>query len=145
MPVATSFNPILKMFMDSMPQNRSNSVVPVDYEYSGGEILKKYDHIKIITTPGHTNGSISVITESGDCFIGDLIVGAPFTANYPMMHYLRVFEDYTKVKPSIEKLLKEQSCKTYFPGHGMPITREVLTDWMKKNGNSIERKILKNE
>ena len=144
-PRTTSFQPIFKKIMDSVPQNITNPEVNVDFEFSGGEILKEFDNIKIITTPGHTNGSISLITESGDCFIGDLLSAAPFTVNYPMLHWFRVYEDYTKVKGSIEKLLNEKSCKLYFPGHGMPFTRESLSNWMKENSNSIETIILKNE
>eukprot|EP01080_Neovahlkampfia_damariscottae_P003381 gene3381-5926_t len=138
------FQPILKKLMSYIPKSYDPSNTPfnVDYKLNGDEVLKEFNNVKIISTPGHTNGSLSLVTESGDCFIGDVLSGAPFTVNYPMLHWFRAFEDFTQLKGSIKKLLNEKSCKLFFPGHGMPFTRKSLVNWMKVNEDSIEKEIL---
>jgi hydroxyacylglutathione hydrolase len=141
LPKTTSHNKYIESVMKHFPQNMSSIPFEVKYEFEGGEVLEEFDNIKIISTPGHTNGSISAITESGDCFIGDLLCGAPFTANYPSLHHFMVYENPFIVKESISKILNEKSCKFYFPGHGMPFSRESLQKWFNENQN-IEEMIL---
>jgi hydroxyacylglutathione hydrolase len=141
LPKAISYNKWIGPIMEKFPQNISSIPFEVKYEFEGGEILKEFDNIKIITTPGHTNGSISIITESGDCFIGDLMSGAFFTVNHPSLHFMMVYETPFNVKESISKLLNEKSCQLYFPGHGMPFSRESLQKWFNENQN-IEEMIL---
>jgi glyoxylase-like metal-dependent hydrolase (beta-lactamase superfamily II) len=66
---------------------------------------------KIIHLPGHTKGSIGILTEEGDLFVGDTLVNfkKPDTA---------IFIDNSKdLKSSIEKL-RELNIKKVYPGHG---------------------------
>lgn len=78
---------------------------------------------KVVYTPGHTEGSVSVLLDSGDAFVGDLAMnGFPFT----MSPGLPVFaEDLKKVKESI-RLLLEKGAKTFYPGHGKPFPADII-------------------
>jgi len=72
---------------------------------------------KVVYTPGHTMGSVSVLLETGDAFIGDLAMsGFPLRLNPGLPIFA---EDITKVKESIRMLL-EKGAKTFYPGHGKP-------------------------
>ena len=76
----------------------------------------------LIPTPGHTSGSVSVILESGDAFIGDLIFpqivsgrpGLPFCADNP-----------ADVYESVQRLLKYNP-QIFHLGHGGPFPADVV-------------------
>ena len=77
-----------------------------------GEDLGEYGlSAKIIHLPGHTKGSIGILTEEGDLFAGDTLVNS----KKPDM---AIFVDNSKeLKNSIEKL-KKLNIKKVYPGHG---------------------------
>ncbi len=70
---------------------------------------------KVVYTPGHTMGSVSILLETGDAFVGDLTMnGLPFG----LRPGLPIFaEDITRVKASI-RLLLEKGANIFYPGHG---------------------------
>ncbi len=78
---------------------------------------------KILPTPGHSRGSVSVLLDTGDAFIGDLAMNTfPF--------YLRpgipIFaEDMRQVRESWKRLLDE-GAKTVYPAHGKPFPADVI-------------------
>jgi glyoxylase-like metal-dependent hydrolase (beta-lactamase superfamily II) len=75
---------------------------------------------KIVPTPGHTPGSVSVVLENGDVFCGDLIFpqiptgkpGLPFWATSP-----------ADICGSVRALLLENP-RTFYPGHGGPFLED---------------------
>jgi hydroxyacylglutathione hydrolase len=72
---------------------------------------------KIIHTPGHTKGSVSLLLDSGDAFVGDLLMNG-----FPMRRGpgIPIFaDDLEMVKNSIRMLLS-QGATRFFPGHGNP-------------------------
>lgn len=74
---------------------------------------------KIIHTPGHTAGSVSVVLETGEAFVGDLAMN-----KFPLGlgPGLPIFaEDIQAVKESW-KLLLEQGVEKVFPAHGKPFS-----------------------
>jgi hydroxyacylglutathione hydrolase len=74
---------------------------------------------KIIHTPGHSAGSVSVILETGEAFVGDLAMN-----QFPLGlgPGLPIFaEDIQTVKESW-KLLLEEGAETVFPAHGKPFS-----------------------
>ena len=78
---------------------------------------------KVIYTPGHTMGSVSVLLETGDALVGDLAMnGFPlrFSPGLPI-----AAEDMQRLKESW-KLLLEQGAQTIFPGHGKPFSAEII-------------------
>ena len=78
---------------------------------------------KVLYTPGHTMGSVSVLLETGDAFVGDLAMnGLPFH----LRPGLPVFaEDLELVKKSW-RLLLDQGVKIVYPGHGKPFPADII-------------------
>ena len=79
---------------------------------------------KVLYTPGHTLGSVSVLLDSGNAFVGDLAMnGIPF-------HFrpgLPIFaEDLELVKRSW-RLLLDQGAKVIYPGHGKPFRADIIS------------------
>ncbi len=94
--------------------------VEADLLWEEGSSLP-WDHpVRLIHTPGHTEGSISVIWRDRDAFVGDTLFGyekddcLPWFAN-----------DLNHLAQSWEKLL-DTGCETFYPAHGRPVKRELL-------------------
>jgi len=80
---------------------------------------------KVIHTPGHSWGSVSVLLEGGEVFVGDLAMNT-----FPMRLSpgLPIFgDDIQLVKESWRKLLAE-GAKTVYPAHGKPFPADVMRD-----------------
>jgi glyoxylase-like metal-dependent hydrolase (beta-lactamase superfamily II) len=78
---------------------------------------------KIVETPGHTSGSVTVLLEDGNAFVGDAIIGAMIgkgKPEYPM--YADSMED---AENSIQMLLS-LPLKMVYVGHGGPFTGEEI-------------------
>lgn len=72
---------------------------------------------RIIPTPGHTKGSISIVTNAGDAFVGDLAVNYyPFGLGPYFPPY---GENAVQIFESWEKLL-QAGVSTIYPAHGKP-------------------------
>jgi hydroxyacylglutathione hydrolase len=82
---------------------------------------------KVIYTPGHSSGSVSVILETGDAFVGDMAMN-----QFPMSIRpgLPIFaEDLPTLKESWRRLLDE-GVKTIYPAHGKPFSADILRGLM---------------
>lgn len=78
---------------------------------------------KIINTPGHSSGSVSILLETGDVFVGDLAMN-----KFPLRLSpgLPIFaEDLSKLRESW-RLLLEQGAKTVYPAHGEPFSADII-------------------
>ena len=69
----------------------------------------------IIHTPGHSKGSISILTGDGNLFCGD------FLYNFFGTPRLEVCDNLTDFKESARKL-KSHEIDMFYPGHGKPFT-----------------------
>ncbi len=67
--------------------------------------------------PGHSKGSLGVLTAAGDLFCGDLLMNMI----KPDIHFL--IDDLAAAKASIERL-KSLQVRTVYPGHGKPFSWE---------------------
>jgi glyoxylase-like metal-dependent hydrolase (beta-lactamase superfamily II) len=74
---------------------------------------------RIIHTPGHTEGSISLILSGGEAIVGDLIMGGVFLKKVP--HYPLFVSDMSKLKKSIKKVILT-SPKIIYTSHGGPLS-----------------------
>lgn len=78
---------------------------------------------RVLPTPGHTAGSLSVITTSGQAFVGDLSVNylpggrGPFWPPFG--------EDRRRIRDSWQTL-RNQGVTTIYPAHGRPFKVEKL-------------------
>ena len=78
---------------------------------------------KVIHTPGHSSGSVSVLLETGDVFVGDLAMnGFPLRLGPGLPIFA---EDLQKVKESWSLLL-DRGAKMIYPAHGNPFSAEIM-------------------
>lgn len=76
---------------------------------------------KVISLPGHSRGSIGILTVEGGLFCGDLFENT----KSPTLNSL--MDDVTAAKASIDKL-ESMKISTIYPGHGPPFPWELLVN-----------------
>jgi hydroxyacylglutathione hydrolase len=82
---------------------------------------------RIIYTPGHTAGSVSVLLDSGEAFVGCMAHnGFPFTFHPVLPIYA---EDIAEIKKSWDILIR-QGAKMIYPGHGNPFPVEKILKYL---------------
>jgi glyoxylase-like metal-dependent hydrolase (beta-lactamase superfamily II) len=115
---------VVTWFYGEIPSAEVELVVEDD-----GLSLKEYGISgRIVYTPGHTMGSVSVLLDSGEAFVGDLAMNKlPFRLGPGLP---TVAEDSGKVKESWRKLL-ELGATTVYPAHGKPFSAEVIKKALK--------------
>jgi hydroxyacylglutathione hydrolase len=74
---------------------------------------------KVLEIPGHSQGSIGVLTVSGELFCGDLL------ANVGKPDIWSIIDDSDAAHASIEKL-KSLQINTVYPGHGQPFPMKLF-------------------
>jgi hydroxyacylglutathione hydrolase len=80
-------------------------------------------------TPGHSSGSVTVMLETGEAFVGDLLMNR---LPLRMSPGLPIFaEDLSKVKQSLELLL-EKGVRKIYPAHGKPFSADIIHKELKK-------------
>ncbi len=84
---------------------------------------------RIIHTPGHSAGSISVIIDDQIALAGDTLYGAIPNSAFPPFA-----DDADQLIKSWGKLL-ESTCEIFIPAHGFQISREVLEKCYKIRKN----------
>lgn len=72
---------------------------------------------KVLHIPGHSKGSIGILTADGDLFCGDLFENE----DKPCLN--SIIDDLTAANASVEKL-KSLQIRTVYPGHGKPFPME---------------------
>jgi len=78
---------------------------------------------KVIYTPGHSSGSVSVLLETGDALVGDLAMN-----KFPLRlgPGLPIFaEDSVNLMESW-KLLLDEGAKMIYPSHGKPFSADII-------------------
>ena len=84
----------------------------------------------IIHTPGHTAGSISVILDSGEEFVGCMAHnGFPFR----LRPGLPIFAQDIEAIKKCWKILIDRDIKMIYPGHGKPFPVEVIKKSLEYN------------
>ncbi|MBN2466786.1 MAG: MBL fold metallo-hydrolase [Deltaproteobacteria bacterium] len=85
---------------------------------------------RIIFTPGHTTGSVSVVLRDGKAFIGDLAINyLPFGGGPIFPPFA---DNAAELLQSWENLLA-QNIISIFPGHGKPFSAKQLRRvWLRK-------------
>ena len=74
---------------------------------------------RVLHIPGHSKGSIGILTAGGDLFCGDLL------ANIDKPDLWSIIDDSTVANASVEKL-KRLEVETVYPGHGKPFPMELF-------------------
>ena len=85
-----------------------------DIYVEDGQVLSEYGFdANVLHLPGHSKGSIGIVTSGGDLFCGDLLWNRDRPA--PQSN----IDDVVELNASIEKL-KGLRINTVYPGHGKP-------------------------
>jgi hydroxyacylglutathione hydrolase len=85
-----------------------------------GDTLSEYGFdATILEIPGHSKGSIGILTAGGDLLCGDLLESTKGPALNEIM------DDMATAQASVEKL-KRLGVNTVYPGHGKPFLMETL-------------------
>jgi glyoxylase-like metal-dependent hydrolase (beta-lactamase superfamily II) len=78
---------------------------------------------QVIHTPGHSPGSVSLLLESGDAFVGDLAMNRPplrFSPGLP------IFADQPSDVIKSWKTLLALGAKMVYPAHGKPFPSSII-------------------
>jgi glyoxylase-like metal-dependent hydrolase (beta-lactamase superfamily II) len=112
-------NPVLKNVLRGFPAEKADIVLDendyslVDFGIAG----------KVVHTPGHTQGSVSVLLETGDALVGCM---AHNNLPFRFRPGLPIFaEDIEKVKESWKSLI-QRGAKTIYPAHGNPFSVDII-------------------
>jgi glyoxylase-like metal-dependent hydrolase (beta-lactamase superfamily II) len=95
-----------------------------NHEYS----LNEYGiNGRIISTPGHTAGSVSVLLNSGEAFVGCLAHNRlPFTLHPSLPIYA---DNVEQIKQSWKKIINE-GAEIIYPAHGKPFPVELIKKYI---------------
>jgi glyoxylase-like metal-dependent hydrolase (beta-lactamase superfamily II) len=89
-----------------------------DFTVDEGYIFSEYGFdAKVVHIPGHSMGSIGILTSDDDLFCGDLFVNR----GKPILN--RLMDDMAAAKASVKKL-KTLKINTLYPAHGKPFPME---------------------
>ena len=108
--ISLTFRIMMKMFGGPDKPGSFNTFKP-DIYVEDGQSLSEYGiSAEVLHLPGHSKGSIGILTAGGELFCGDLFY------NFAGFTYIDDLADYHS---SINKL-KNFTIKTVYPGHGKP-------------------------
>ncbi len=96
---------------------KSNRSQP-DLSIEDGYDLSEYGFdAQVLSLPGHSKGSIGILTDGGDLFCGDLLKNV----DKPVLN--DIIDDRVVANASVERL-KSLNIQTVYPGHGKPFPME---------------------
>lgn len=108
---------LIKSLMPFKQENRGKPDILIEDAVS----LSAYElEATAYSTPGHSSGSICILTNSGDLFCGDLLTSSK---GRPMLNSMMY--DKAEGHTSFERLKSLQIQRVY-PGHGEPFPWEAL-------------------
>jgi hydroxyacylglutathione hydrolase len=88
---------------------------------------------KVVYSPGHTAGSISVLLSTGEAIVGDLLMGGwlggMFRSGQPGYPFFA--DDLGQIQSSVRKLLDLGATK-FFVGHGGPLEAGRVREWLRR-------------
>jgi len=78
---------------------------------------------RILYTPGHSNGSVSVLLDGGEAFVGDLAMN-----KFPLRLSpgLPIFADDPSAVIASWEMLLDAGARVVYPAHGKPFPAEVI-------------------
>jgi hydroxyacylglutathione hydrolase len=100
--------------------SKSDRFKPDVYVEDGYNLTEYGVDAKVLHIPGHSKGSIGILTGDGDLFCGDLLTNT----DKPALNSL--IDDLTTANASVEKL-KRLKINTVYPGHGKPFLMSSFT------------------
>jgi glyoxylase-like metal-dependent hydrolase (beta-lactamase superfamily II) len=125
----SSGNPILRLLAPILFRfSKANRFRPDVYLEDGDHLSEHGFEARVLSIPGHSGGSIGILTAGGDLFCGDLLDNAREPAINSIM------DDPAACETSLERL-QRLDIKTVYPGHGKPFSMDsFLTNYRHKAG-----------
>lgn len=102
---------------------KANRFTPDLYLEDGHDLAAYGLEARVLSIPGHSKGSIGILTTGGDLFCGDLLENS----KEPGLN--SIMDDPAAAKLSVEKL-QGLEVQTVYPGHGQPFTMDSLTPFL---------------
>jgi len=113
-------NPLIRLLFGALFGLRTSNRFTPDWYVEEGESLSNYGlEATVLHLPGHSKGSIGILTATGDLFCGDLL------GNIRKPELWSLIDDPAAAKNSIAKL-NCLNINTVYPGHGRPFSMEQL-------------------
>ena len=100
---------------------KSERFKPDSYVEDGEDLSENGFDARVFHIPGHSKGSIGILTSEGELFCGDLLENKHKPKVNSMM------DNLTTADTSVEKLSK-LSIRTVYPGHGKPFAMDVFKE-----------------
>jgi hydroxyacylglutathione hydrolase len=110
----------LFLFFSRAGLKKADRFTPDMYVDDGSDISQFGLEAKVVYFPGHSKGSIGILTSRGDLFCGDLLENTKKPAKNS------IIADKEAFNASVEKLKQMKITKVY-PGHGKPFKMELFT------------------
>jgi len=104
---------------------RKERFTPGLYVDDGYDLSRYGFKASVIHLPGHSRGSIGILTAEGELFCGDLFENTKAPALNALM------DDMNAAAASLQKL-ESMQIRTVYPGHGQPFTMAELVKGMRK-------------
>jgi glyoxylase-like metal-dependent hydrolase (beta-lactamase superfamily II) len=116
----SSGNAVLKALVPRFSGFRSADRFTPDFTIEDGFDLSEFGlDARVLGIPGHSKGSIGVLTVSGDLFCGDLL------SNTDKPALSAIMDDPATAAASLE-ILTRYPIQTVYPGHGKPFSLELF-------------------
>ncbi|MBU7012319.1 MAG: MBL fold metallo-hydrolase [Theionarchaea archaeon] len=100
---------------------KSDRFKPDVYIEDGHDLSEYGFDAEVLHIPGHSKGSIGILTASGNLFCGDLLM------NMDKPALSSIIDDPAAANASVEKL-KRLKINTVYPGHGKPFSMSSFTE-----------------
>lgn len=114
-------NIIIRLIFGLFGLKKSDRFSPDLYLEDGNDFSKYGFDAKVLHLPGHSKGSIEILTADGNLFCGDLL------GNINKPTRFSIIDNSTEANESIEKL-KRLNINTVYPGHGKPFPMSSLIE-----------------
>jgi len=92
---------------------------------------------KVIHTPGHSICSTSVVLDSGEAFVGDMLIDSPVTGE---MRLPFLAADESRLFESYGRLL--EMAGEFYGGHGIPLSKNDMMDLIRKDNSPEARSLM---
>lgn len=113
-------NLVIKSLLPIFSRFVSSERFTPDLLVEDGDELSEYGlEARVISIPGHSKGSIGILTAGAALFCGDLLVNT----DKPVLNSL--IDDLAAANTSVAKL-RSMSIETVYPGHGRPFQWKVI-------------------
>lgn len=114
-------NLLFRVISPFMGLGRKYRFKPDFYVEDGDDLLSYGIDARVVHIPGHSTGSIGVLSSRGDLFCGDLFTNT----KEPSLG--AIIDDEAAAQASVDKL-KELNINQVYPGHGNPFLWELLKE-----------------